>query len=372
MRPLKLSKICQFIGLSIFSLSISAAEQPSAESLVGKAYLGGHAMYLKTDEDRFFNEHANSSIDHASGMGAELGYRASELFETRISYTRFKPVAELNNYDVPSGDSTALDLLYFPFKESFYVVGGADLLDVEKSELSVAAGAGYRHYLSQNMALYFEGKGHYQLDDNHTDFSSKIGFVYFFGTESKKVKRAEPVKAPVAPVAVKPAAVIAPVAVVAVKDSDKDGIIDSEDNCVNTPLSDKVDAKGCTVFTEQQESARLSVSFDNNQAVVKEEYKAEIAKVAEFLNKYPHVNVSIDGHTSAQGSAAYNLKLSTKRAQAIVDILVNEFNIDASRVETIGYGETKLLDVANTAAAHKLNRRIEAHVVINKKVAEKR
>ena len=357
MRPFTLTKLYQLVGLSIFSSSLFAFEQPTAESLVGKVYLGGHGMYLKTDEDRLLNENSNSSIDHASGLGAELGYRASEYFETRMSYTHFKPVTELSNYDAPSGSSTALDLLYFPYKESFYVVGGADFLDVEKSNLSVAAGAGYRHYLRRNMALYFEGKGHYQLDDKHTDFSSKIGFVYFFGTEPKKV-------------VAKPVVVAAPVAVAAPKDSDKDGIMDSKDSCANTPETDKVDEYGCTIFFEKIESIPLSVTFDNNKAIVKDKYKAEITKVANFMNKYPHVNVSIDGHTSALGSAKYNQQLSEKRAQAIVDILVNDFDISANRLKAIGHGENKLLDTANTPEAHKLNRRIEAHFVARKQVSK--
>jgi OOP family OmpA-OmpF porin len=359
MRPFKLTKFYQLLGLSLISSSIVASEQPTAESLVGKVYLGAHGMYMKTDEDRLLNGNMNSSIDHASGGGAEIWNRASEFFENRNSYTHFKPVAELNNYDVPSGSSTALDLLYFPYKESFYVVGGADFLDVEKSDLSVAAGAGYRHYLSRNMALYFEGKGHYQLDDKYTDFSSKVGFVYFFGTESKKVKP-------------KPVPVVAPVAVVAPKDSDKDGVIDSKDNCPNTPETDKVDEYGCTIFFEKIESIPLSVNFDNNKAIVKDEYKSEIAKVAAFMNKYPHVNVSIDGHTSSLGSAQYNQQLSEKRAQAIVDILVNEFTIEASRLKAVGHGENQLLDKANTAEAHKLNRRIEAHFVARKQVSKER
>ena len=365
MRLFTLSKVCQFIGLSAFSLSLSATEQPSAESLVGNTYLGGHAMAMKTDEDRMVNTNANSSIIHGSGVGVEAGYRATEIFEARISYTHFNPLVENNNYQLDSGKSIALDLLYFPFKENFYVVGGADLLDVEKSDLSVAVGAGYRHYLSQNMALYFEGKGHYQFDNHFKDLSSKIGFVYFFGSQSKKINRAEP--ATVKAVEIKDAAVA-----VVVNDADKDGVIDSKDNCANTPEVDKVDANGCTVFAKKQESARLSVNFDHNKTAVRDEYKSEIAKVAKFMTKYPHVNVSIDGHTSAQGSAKYNQELSTKRAQAIADVLIADFSIEAHRIEAIGHGETKLLDTADTDEAHKLNRRIEAHLVINKDVAEKR
>ncbi|PKI13504.1 OmpA family protein [Colwellia sp. 12G3] len=365
MRPFKLSKLCQFIGLSVFSLSLSAAEQPSAESLVDNAYIGGHAMYLKTDEDRLFNSNANSAIDHASGLGVEGGYRLTELFETRLSYTHFKPVAQNNNYDLPAGKSIALDLLYFPFKESFYVVGGADFLDVEKSNLSAALGAGYRHYLSQNMALYFEGKGHYQFDDNYTDFSTKLGFIYYFGSQPAKIKRAEPAK-------VAPVAVVAPVAMVVEKDSDIDGIVDSKDHCGNTPTTDKVDNMGCTVFTEQQETIQLRVNFDNSKAVVKAEYKDEIAKAADFMKTYPHVSLTINGHSSAQGGAKFNQSLSAKRAQAVVDVLINEFSIDASRLKAIGYGESRLLNKNNTAAAHEQNRRIEATVSTVKKVAEQR
>ena len=64
-------------------------------------------------------------------------------------------------------------------------------------------------------------------------------------------------------------------------------------------------------------------------------------------------------------------KLSAKRAQAVVDVLINEFGIKASRLTAIGHGETKLLDKDNTAAAHEKNRRIEATVSTTKKTAVK-
>ena len=369
MRYLSVSKISQLIGLSIFSLSLSAAEQPSAESLVGKVYLGGHAMYLKTDEDRQFNANANSSIDHASGLGVEGGYRLSELFETRLSYTHFNPVAENHNANLASGKSIALDLLYFPFKESFYVVGGADVLDVEESNLSAALGAGYRHYLSKNMALYFEGKGHYQFEDNYTDLSAKLGFIYFFGTQKAEIKRSEPVKAAAV---VAPVAAVEPVAVIDDLDSDNDGVLDSKDTCPNTPATDKVNEVGCTVFTEEQDTVELLINFDNNKAVVKEKYKPIMVKVATFMEAYPDLSLTIKGHSSAKGSAAYNQTLSAKRAQAVVDVLINDFGVDASRLKAIGYGESELLNTDNTDAAHEQNRRIEATISTTNKVAEKR
>ncbi len=364
MRSFKLSTLCRVIGLSIFScsLSLSASEQPSAESLVGKVYLGGHGMAMKNDEDRLVNGNEDSSIVHAWGVGAELGYRATELFEARVSYTHFNPLVENNNYEIDSGKSVALDLLYFPFKENFYVVGGADLLDVEKSDLSVALGAGYRHYLSQNMALYFEGKGHYQFDNSYTDFSSKIGFVYFFGTESKNIKRTEPTET----LKAKPSSAAALTAVAKDADTDNDGVIDSKDNCFYTPAADKVDVNGCTVFAEQQELFHLSVNFDVSESKINSSYYSEIEKRADLMKTYPQMSMNIEGHTSATGSEKFNEKLSIKRAQAFVDVLVNDFAIDATRLKAKGYGETQLLDTANTKEAHNKNRRIEATITTNK------
>lgn len=361
--------VATFIALSSYSLVSAASEQPNAADLVGNAYIGAHGMYLKTDSDRQLNSNADSAIDHASGVGGEIGYRVSEFIETRLSYTHLKPVAEYNNYDVPAGKSAAIDLLYFPFKESFYVVAGVDLLDVEDAELSADLGAGYRHYLSKNMAVYFEGKGHYQLEDSYKDFSTKIGFIYYFGTQKSAVKHVEPEQSQVA----EPApSYVAPVIVATAKDSDSDGVLDTEDQCANTPVTDKVDIAGCTIFTEQQETIKLQVNFDNSKSTVKAQYMSEIAKVADFMNVYPQVNLTINGHSSAQGSAKFNQKLSAARAQAIVDVLVNEFSIDASRLEAKGFGESQLLNTANTAAAHKQNRRIEASITAVKKVVEKR
>jgi OOP family OmpA-OmpF porin len=364
MRNLLVSNISQFISLSIFSLSLSANEQPSAESLVDKVYLGGHAMYLKIDEDRLFSANANSSIDFASGVGVEGGYRLSELFETRLSLTHLNPVAENHNANLSSGRSIALDLLYFPFKESFYVAAGADVLDLGGTGLSAALGAGYRHYISKNMALYFEGKGHYQFQDNYTDLSAKLGFIYFFGTQKAKIKRSEPVKTKTVA-----AVTVAPIVEL---DSDNDGVLDSKDNCANTSVTDKVNEVGCTIFTEVQDKVNLLINFDSNKALVKEKYKPTMDKIAKFMQAYPELSLTIKGHSSARGSAAYNQTLSVKRAQAVVDVLINDFGIDASRLNSIGYGESALLNTDNTETAHEQNRRVEARVSITNKVVEKR
>lgn len=365
MRPLNITKLCQALCFSAFSLSAFATEQPSAESLVGNHYVGGHGMYIRTDNDRLFTTNVNSSIDQGSGVGGEFGYRISPFYEARLSFTKLNIDAENDVYDIASGSSTAFELLYFPHKKNMYVVAGADFLDIKNSNLSADLGLGYRHYLSENTALYFEGKSHYQFDNDYVDFSSKVGFVYYFGTKSAPIKRKKPSQS-------KAIQEVSTVAAVSQKDTDLDGVLDSNDNCPNTPKNDKVDAQGCTIFTEQQESIHLLVNFDNDKSNVKESYLAEIAKVATFMENYPHTKLTINGHTSSQGDEAYNQQLSEKRAQAIVQVLIENFDIAQSRLNAVGHGEGQLLNEANTSSAHAENRRINATIQASKKVAEQR
>jgi len=153
-------------------------------------------------------------------------------------------------------------------------------------------------------------------------------------------------------------------------DNDNDGVEDSVDQCLTTPKSDKVDEAGCTVFTQENFSFRLSVQFDSSKSVVKKEYYAEIAQMAAFFKQYPHIKATVDGYSSVDGNDAYNKKLSqqradaiVERADAIVEMLVTKYGIDASRLTAIGHGETNLIDTALTAEAHKKNRRIEVNVL---------
>ena len=345
------------ISSLLCAFTINAQEQPKAEDLVGKNYLGIHGMRMNTDDDRLAPNDVDY-IDHANGYGIEFGHRLSEYSELRLSYTHLNLSRTGWAPSTPSGKNIAANYLYFPTKQNFYVMGGASVIDVIDSDLSANVGAGYRHYVSDRSAVYFEGNGHYQFDNKYTDLSAQIGFVYFFGDTAKKARPATPVQP--APVVAKPL------------DSDNDGVIDSKDQCKTTPMTDKVDSRGCTVFTEENDELRLHVNFDNSKAVVKAEYLDNIRTAADFMKKYPHTSLTIVGHTSSQGAAAFNKKLSQQRADAIVAVLTNDFGINASRLTAKGMGEEQLLNSANNAAAHAENRRIEAKVSVKNKVAIKR
>lgn len=346
------------ISSLLCALSVNAQEQPKAEDLVGKNYFGIHGMRMNTDDDRLAPNDVDF-IKHANGMGLEFGHRFTEQSELRLSYTHLNLTRTGWAPSTPNGKNIAANYLFFPTKQNFYVMAGASVIDVIDSDLSVNVGAGYRHYLGERSAVYFEGNGHYQFDNRYTDLSAQIGFVYFFGDKAKKIVRSAPVQ-PAAVAAVEPS------------DSDNDGVIDSTDQCKSTPMTDKVDLTGCTVFTEENDAMHLHVKFDNSKAIVKPEYFDEIKAAADFLKLYPHVSLEIKGHTSSTGSAAFNKSLSQQRADAIVAVLISEFSIDASRLTAQGMGEEELLNPANNAQAHAENRRIEAKVTVNKKVAVKR
>tara|TARA_R110001583_G_scaffold112989_1_gene263315 strand:- start:1321 stop:2436 length:1116 start_codon:yes stop_codon:yes gene_type:complete len=340
------------------ALSVNAQEQPKAEDLVGKNYLGIHGMRMNTDDDRLAPNDVDF-IKHANGMGIEFGRRFSEYSELRLSYTHLNLTRTGWAPSTPNGKNIAANYLYFPNKQNFYVMAGASVIDVINSDLSANVGAGYRHYLSERSAVYFEGNGHYQFDNKYTDLSAQIGFVYFFGDTAKKVVRSAPVEA-AAPVVAMPI------------DTDGDGVMDGSDLCKATPANNKVDSTGCTIFTEENDAMHLHVNFDNSKAIVKPQYFDNIKAAADFLKTYPQISLVIKGHTSSIGPASFNQKLSQQRADAVVAVLISEFAIDASRLTAQGMGEEELLNPANNPQAHAENRRIEAKVAVNKKVAVKR
>ncbi len=154
-------------------------------------------------------------------------------------------------------------------------------------------------------------------------------------------------------------------------DTDNDGVLDSRDKCLNTPSTDRVDADGCSIFEQREVSVGLDILFPNNSSEITNPDDADITEFADFMQRFPNTQAVIEGHTSAVGEAAYNQFLSEKRANAVRDLLINRYGIDAGRLEAVGFGETQLKDTDNTAEAHRINRRIEVSVtaLVESKVA---
>ena len=106
----------------------------------------------------------------------------------------------------------------------------------------------------------------------------------------------------------------------------------------------------------------LRVFFDTNKSNIKDQYKPEIAKVAEKLVEYPNATARIDGHTDNTGPRALNERLSLARANSVKSALVNEYNVDPARLTAQGFAWDQPIASNNTKEGRAMNRRVFATI----------
>ena len=106
----------------------------------------------------------------------------------------------------------------------------------------------------------------------------------------------------------------------------------------------------------------LRVFFDTNKSNIKDQYKPEIAKVAEKLSEYPNATARIEGHTDNTGPRALNERLSLARANSVKSALVSEYNVDAARLSTQGFAWDQPIADNKTKEGRAMNRRVFATI----------
>ena len=104
------------------------------------------------------------------------------------------------------------------------------------------------------------------------------------------------------------------------------------------------------------------IQFEFNSSALTEDSHAGIQILADFLNRNPELRVELAGHTDNVGSAAYNLKLSSERAEVVREALVAK-GIEPSRLTAKGYGDTKPLQPNDSEEHRAMNRRTEMVVI---------
>jgi outer membrane protein OmpA-like peptidoglycan-associated protein len=101
------------------------------------------------------------------------------------------------------------------------------------------------------------------------------------------------------------------------------------------------------------------VFFDAGKSKIQQRSFNLLNQVASLLKAHPEIlRMLVEGHTDAQGSEDANLKLSSARAQAVVDYLVAQ-GISVDRLEGQGFGESRPLQDNDTAKGREANRRVE-------------
>jgi OOP family OmpA-OmpF porin len=150
-------------------------------------------------------------------------------------------------------------------------------------------------------------------------------------------------------------------------DSDGDGILDRDDACPQAPgPADPDPAKnGCPKARIEQGQIKIieRVEFLTDSARILPSSDAILDAVHEILREHPEIkSVSIEGHTDNVGGAAYNKPLSQRRAQSVLNWLV-QHGVAPERLSAQGFGLERPIDVNTTAEGRQRNRRVEFHIL---------
>ena len=100
------------------------------------------------------------------------------------------------------------------------------------------------------------------------------------------------------------------------------------------------------------------ILFDVDSAAIRASLQSDIRAVARNLQAYPNTTVDVVGHTDNTGSAGYNQDLSSRRAQAVAGVLLEQ-GVSPSRVRAYGRGEDAPVASNLTPEGRQLNRRVE-------------
>jgi outer membrane protein OmpA-like peptidoglycan-associated protein len=115
---------------------------------------------------------------------------------------------------------------------------------------------------------------------------------------------------------------------------------------------------------ELKVTVRNEVLFDFNSAALRSASRDSLREMAGVFEKYPNTTIEVAGHTDSVGTAAYNQRLSERRANSVGDYL-ESLGVRGSRLDTIGYGEAQPRSSNSTASGRQSNRRVEIHVRAN-------
>ena len=169
-------------------------------------------------------------------------------------------------------------------------------------------------------------------------------------------------------------------------DSDKDGVVDSKDECPNTPLGTPVDEKGCKLDSDEDGvldskdlcpdtskefkvdsdgcplTATLQATFPTYEYAVSDTLIEDLKSFTEFLKENTGYSVIINGYTDSSGDNDKNIILSQNRANSVKEALVQS-GIDANRLTALGNGSRNPVADNATVEGRSQNRRIEVELI---------
>ena len=151
-------------------------------------------------------------------------------------------------------------------------------------------------------------------------------------------------------------------------DRDQDQIPDDDDACPDKPGAPNPDPKknGCPGLVKIEGGQIVimqPVYFATNKDVILPKSFPVLQAVADALLATPSIkHIAIEGHTDDRGKPEHNMELSDRRARSVMTFLV-EHNIDAGRLVSQGFGQTRPISSNKTTAGRATNRRVEFHIL---------
>lgn len=330
-------------------LAVALALTVSAPAFAGKA----GEFTVGVDAEYFWPDRSDLGVEAGAGARGSFGYRFTDAWGINLSYAQHwletdneiagfgKPDVDVDSYRVQGqyffnpADQTQAYALFGAQQIDSVDVEGFDINVDDDLDTQATIGFGVRHYFNKNFSLNAGMNMSHDFGDM-TDISGGIGLaVHWGGTDD----------------------VVAPAAPAACADGDADGVCDTVDQCPGTPAGVTVDATGCPPAMKENVSIEMKVLFDFDKSDVKPEFSGEVQKVSDFLKQNPAAKATVEGHTDSRGSDEYNQALSERRASAVKDKLVEQ-GVDASRVDSVGYGEGRPVSDNATAEGRDQNRRV--------------
>lgn len=105
-----------------------------------------------------------------------------------------------------------------------------------------------------------------------------------------------------------------------------------------------------------------SILFGFNKATLSKDDKAQLDMLIGNVSGLKRYFIAVEGYTDTTGDAAYNLELSRRRADAVVQYMAGQKDVDFNHIHTIGLGEQKLADDGKGKDARAKNRRVEVKI----------
>lgn len=299
-------------------------------------------------------------LDDSLAQEIGAGYRLNDRFSFSAIYSQYT-TDQKSGGDVDL-KSYRLDAFYdlSPWNGELtpYLVTGIDELQEKpdggekRNDTRMNMGAGVRKALTPNLSLQGDIRAVRSLDYNQTEGMFNVALNWTFGRASQPAQNTSEV----AQITRETVASKQPIPAV---DSDQDGVQDTVDLCPATIPGATVDQQGCVPMEE----INLLVTFGFDSDTISTGATSMISKVGDFMTRYPDVKIRIEGHTDSSGHKDYNQTLSTRRADAVRQSLIDQYQIDSHRIESIGLGEVEPFTSNMTKEGRKQNRRVVAEVI---------